>query len=148
MKQQGRPGFLISRLAYVFRMRIQDVLVAHNSALSVEESALLMVLVESGESLRRGEFAEAMLRDKTTITRQLDGLETKGLVSREQDPSDGRAVLISPTARGTREISKLLPDFEALREGLESGLTADEWAIGMKVMRQMKDNLIAMDSRK
>lgn len=144
MKKQERPGFLISRLAYVFRLRIQDVLASHQSELSVEESALLMVLVESGESLRRGEFADVMLRDRTTITRQLDGLESKGLVRRERDPADGRAVLISPTARGAREIGKLLPDFKTLREGLKKGLTTEEWATGMKVMRQMMDNLIDM----
>ncbi len=49
-----------------------------------EESALLMVLIESAQPLRRGEFAEIMLRDKTTITRQLDGLEEKGLVRRSR----------------------------------------------------------------
>lgn len=147
MNEQERPGFLISRLAYVFRLRIQDVLASHHSELSVEESALLMVLVESGQSLRRGEFANIMLRDRTTITRQLDGLEAKGLIRRQKDPNDGRAVLISPTARGAREISKLLPDFKALREGLKKGLTAEEWTTGMKVVRQMMDNLIDMGER-
>ncbi len=147
MKQQERPGFLISRLAYLFRLRVEDLLADNDSELSAEESALLMVLVESGQPLRRGEFAAVMLRDKTTITRQLDGLEAKGLVRREQDPSDGRAVLIHPTPKGIRQINKLLPGAKALRDRLKRGLTADEWAIGMKVMRQMKDNLIAMDSK-
>lgn len=143
--QQERPGFLISRLAYLFRLRIEDLLNDNDSELSAEESALLMVLVESGQPLRRGEFAEIMLRDKTTITRQLDGLVAKGLVRRKQDPCDGRAFLIFPTPKGTRQIKKLLPDAEALRESLKNGLTADEWAIGMQVMRQMKNNLLAID---
>lgn len=146
MKQQERPGFLISRLAYLFRLRVEDLLANNDSGLSAEESALLMVLVESGQPLRRGEFAEIMLRDKTTITRQLDRLEVKGLVRRRQDPTDGRACLVHPTPKGTRQINKILPDAEALRQTLKRGLSAEEWAIGMKVMRQMKDNLIAMDS--
>lgn len=147
MKQQERPGFLISRLAYLFRQRVEDLLANNNSELSAEESALLMVLVESGEPMRRGEFAEIMLRDKTTITRQLDGLVAKGLVRRQQDPADGRASLIHPTAKGTRRIKKILPDAESLRQSLKRGLTEEEWAIGMKAMRQMKNNLIAMDSK-
>lgn len=147
MKQQERPGFLISRLAYFFRLRVEDLLADTNSELSVEESALLMVLVESGQPLRRGEFAEIMLRDKTTITRQLDGLEARGLVRRKPDPSDGRAVLIHPTAKGIRQISKILPGAKALRDSLKQGLSAEEWAVGMKAMRQMMDNLIAMGSR-
>jgi len=89
-----------------------------------------------------------MLRDKTTITRQLDGLEEKGLVRRKQDPTDGRACLIHPTAKGTRQINKILPDAEALRQTLKRGLTAEEWTSGMKVMQQMQDNLIAMDLEK
>ena len=80
MTNDERPGFLISRLAYLFRLRIEDLLASTDSELSAEESALLMVLVESAQPLRRGEFAEIMLRDKTTITRQLDGLEEKGRV--------------------------------------------------------------------
>ena len=147
MTNHERPGFLISRLAYLFRLRIEDLLASNDSELSPEESALLMVLVESGQPLRRGEFAEIMLRDKTTITRQLDGLEQKGLVRRTPDPTDGRASLIHPTAKGTRQINKILPDAEALRQTLKRGLTAEEWAIGLKAMRQMKDNLIAMDSK-
>ena len=147
MTQHERPGFLISRLAYLFRLRIEHLLAEIDSRLSAEESALLMVLVESGQPLRRGEFAEIMLRDKTTVTRQLDGLVAKGLVRRKQDPSDGRAVLIYPTPRGTRQINRLLPHAKALRQCLKDGLTAKEWAIGMKVMQQMKDNLIAMDSK-
>lgn len=146
MKQQERPGFLISRLAYLFRLRVEDLLADTGCELSAEESALLMVLVESGQPLRRGEFAEIMLRDKTTITRQLDRLEAKGLVRRKPDPGDGRAVLIHPTAKGTRQITRILPAAQALRDCLKQGLTAEEWAIGMKVMRQMMDNLIARGS--
>jgi len=148
MAQQERPGFLISRLAHLFRLRVEDLLADNDSELSAEESALLMVLVESGQPLRRGEFADVMLRDKTTITRQLDGLVAKGLVRRTQDPSDGRAFLINPTAKGTRLINKLLPHAKALRECLKNGLTAEEWDIGMKAMRQMMDNLIAKGSKK
>ncbi|TWT80347.1 Multidrug resistance operon repressor [Planctomycetes bacterium CA13] len=148
MTNHERPGFLISRLAYLFRLRIEDLLADNNSELSAEESALLMVLVESGKPLRRGEFAGIMLRDKTTITRQLDGLVAKGLVRREPDPSDGRAFLIYPTSKGTRQINRLLPHAKALRQSLKRGLTAEEWAIGLKAMGQMKDNLIAMESKK
>ncbi|MCG6156814.1 MarR family winged helix-turn-helix transcriptional regulator [Rubinisphaera margarita] len=147
MPDPERPGFVISRLAYLFRMRIEEVLAENGSELSAEESALLMVLVEAGQPLRRGEFAEIMLRDRTTITRQLDGLERKGLVRREPDPSDGRAILIHPTPRGTKLISKLLPPFKALRNSLKRGLTVDEWKLGLKVMSQMMDNLIALDEK-
>ncbi|WP_237228879.1 MarR family winged helix-turn-helix transcriptional regulator [Rubinisphaera sp. JC750] len=142
MHNPERPGFVISRLAYLFRSRIEQVLAENKSELSVEESALLMVLVEAGQPLRRGEFADIMLRDKTTITRQLDGLVRKGLVQRKPDPRDGRAMLITPTAKGTRQIKKLLPPFKQLRERLKEGLTEQEWQAGMKAMRQMMDNLI------
>ncbi|QDU40835.1 DNA-binding transcriptional repressor MarR [Maioricimonas rarisocia] len=145
MNGPERPGFLITRLAHLFRSRVESVLARSGSELSVEESALLMVLVESGQPLRRGEFAEIMLRDKTTITRQLDGLERKGLVRRKPDPSDGRAVLITPTPKGRRQIDRLLPQSRELRESLKRGLSAEEWQTTMKGMRQMMDNLIAMD---
>ncbi|MEP6171376.1 MAG: MarR family transcriptional regulator, partial [Rhodopirellula bahusiensis] len=114
MGHEERPGFLLSRLAYLFRIRITDVLKEAGLDLSVEESSILMVLYEAGEPLRTGDFAKLVMRDITTVTRQVDGLVKKRLVSRERDPNDGRAVLICPTAKGTKQMEKLMPLAESL----------------------------------
>lgn len=44
---------------------------------------------------------------KGAMTRLLDGLESRGLVERRQDPDDGRRWLIELTAAGTKEARRL-----------------------------------------
>ncbi|MEO9590177.1 MarR family winged helix-turn-helix transcriptional regulator [Rhodopirellula bahusiensis] len=142
MGHEERPGFLLSRLAYLFRIRITDVLKEAGLDLSVEESSILMVLYEAGEPLRTGDFAKLVMRDITTVTRQVDGLVKKRLVSRERDPNDGRAVLICPTAKGTKQMEKLMPLAESLRQRLKSGISAQQWSTTIRTMQRMQENLI------
>ncbi|KLU02053.1 Transcriptional regulator, MarR family [Rhodopirellula islandica] len=142
MDHEERPGFLLSRLAYLFRIRITDVLKEAGLDLSVEESSILMVLHEAGEPLRTGDFAKLVMRDITTVTRQVDGLVKKRLVSRERDPNDGRAVLICPTAKGTKQMEKLMPLAEALRQRLKSGISVQQWSTTIRTMQRMQENLI------
>ncbi|PHQ36193.1 MarR family winged helix-turn-helix transcriptional regulator [Rhodopirellula bahusiensis] len=142
MGHEERPGFLLSRLAYLFRIRITDVLKEAGLDLSVEESSILMVLHEAGEPLRTGDFAKLVMRDITTVTRQVDGLVKKQLVSRERDPNDGRAVLICPTAKGTKQMEKLMPLAESLRQRLKSGISAQQWSTTIRTMQRMQENLI------
>ncbi|MFG0264757.1 MAG: MarR family winged helix-turn-helix transcriptional regulator [Rhodopirellula sp. JB055] len=142
MDHEERPGFLLSRLAYLFRIRITDVLREAGLDLSVEESSILMVLHEAGEPLRTGDFAELVMRDITTVTRQVDGLVKKRLVSRERDPNDGRAVLICETAKGTEQMEKLMPLAKTLRQRLKSGISAQQWRTTIQTMQRMQENLI------
>ena len=44
---------------------------------------------------------------KGAMTRLLDGLETRGLVARHQDPDDGRRWLIELTTTGRKEAKRL-----------------------------------------
>ncbi|WDQ17807.1 MarR family winged helix-turn-helix transcriptional regulator [Rhodopirellula sp. P2] len=142
MDHEERPGFLLSRLAYLFRIRVTEVLKEAGLDLSVEESSILMVLHEAGEPLRAGDFAKLVMRDITTVTRQVDGLVEKRLVSRERDPNDGRVVLVRPTAKGTKQMKKLMPLAEALRQRLKSGISAQQWNTTIQTMQRMQENLI------
>lgn len=45
-------------------------------------------------------LAEAQGLDASTVTRQVLALEKAGLVRRERDPEDGRAVIVTPTPEG------------------------------------------------
>ncbi|MEM6383353.1 MAG: MarR family transcriptional regulator [Pseudomonadota bacterium] len=46
-------------------------------------------------------LATAMGRDNSQLTRLIRDLESKGLLTREPSPSDGRATILSLTAEGT-----------------------------------------------
>jgi DNA-binding MarR family transcriptional regulator len=65
-------------------------------------SALSVIVFAGPMSL--GRLAEAECVRPPTMTRTVQGLEAAGLVRRQADPSDRRAVLLSATAKGKRTL--------------------------------------------
>jgi DNA-binding MarR family transcriptional regulator len=63
--------------------------------------SVLLTLYTADGPLRIGEIAERMQVVGPHVTRQVQGLERRGLVHRLGDPDDRRASLIAPTEEGT-----------------------------------------------
>ncbi|MFT4215122.1 MAG: MarR family transcriptional regulator [Microbacterium sp.] len=59
-------------------------------------------------------LAEVLIMDKGQLSRAVRELETRGLVTREPDPADGRSSLLSPTEFGVER----LEDAHAPRQSL------------------------------
>jgi len=55
-------------------------------------------------SIRPGDLAQREFVSAPTMTRTLRELEDRGLVSRTDDPGDGRSILISITEEGEHEV--------------------------------------------
>ncbi|CAN5405822.1 hypothetical protein BH09ACT1_BH09ACT1_21390 [soil metagenome] len=78
---------------------------AGGAALSSTDSWLLERVVVSGP-VRMSQLADWMAVDKSTITTEIGRLEKSGLVSRQPDPSDRRAVLVTSTEAGRTAIER------------------------------------------
>ena len=72
---------------------------ATGAALSSTDSWILERVVTSGP-VRMSRLAEWLSVDKSTMTTEVRRLQDAGLVTREPDPSDRRAVLVSATEEG------------------------------------------------
>jgi len=70
------------------------------SPLAIE---LLRVVVDTGE-LRASDLANELFVTKTSISRYVSEMIEAGLLVQRPDPSDGRAVLLSATPKGAREL--------------------------------------------
>ncbi|MFI8348677.1 MarR family winged helix-turn-helix transcriptional regulator [Streptomyces sp. NPDC085596] len=68
--------------------------------------AVLMTLHMADRPLRIGEIAERMQVVGPHVTRQVQGLERRGLVRRVADPHDRRASLIEPTPEGAQAANR------------------------------------------
>jgi DNA-binding MarR family transcriptional regulator len=95
--------------------------------------------------LRVKELAVQLRLDSTTVTRHVDDLERRGLVVRETDPRDRRAVLVQLSSRA----QELLEEAEAerrgsLRDGLQDWSVADREAF-VRLLSQFvrRDDLAA-----
>ena len=84
-------------------------LVAQRAALAVElgspERARLLWGLKAG-ACRSGKLAQQSKISPSTITEIVEDLETDGLVRRESDSSDRRAVRVALTAEGRRHLQR------------------------------------------
>ncbi len=90
------------------------------SGLTAPRLSALSVVVFAGPITLR-DLAAAEGVTPPTMTRLVDGLEGDGLVVRRDDPSDGRAIRIRATAKGT----KLLMNARARRVAALTARVAD-----------------------
>jgi DNA-binding MarR family transcriptional regulator len=70
--------------------------------LTTPQALALRTIVLDGP-LRMGALADALGVSVATASRTVDALAARGLVQRESDPGDARAVRVAPTGRGQRE---------------------------------------------
>ena len=90
----------LAELIRVYQFRDRDQICCHN--LSVTQFYALAALVARGP-LTLNELAAELYLEKSSASRVVDGLVTKGYVERRMHPEDRRAVLLEPTSAG-REI--------------------------------------------
>ena len=92
------------------------------------EFDILAALRRAGRPYARTprELQRAMMVTSGAITKQVDRLEAKGLVTRGPDPRDGRSRTVALTATGRRLVDRLLPIHLANERRLLSALSTDE----------------------
>jgi DNA-binding MarR family transcriptional regulator len=124
--KQRKPFPTVQEEAILALMRTADQMAAapvpalRAANLSLSQYNVLRILRGAGdEGLPCGEISERMIRRDPDLTRLLDRLETRGLVSRARGTSDRRVVRASITADGLALLAELDEPVEiATRETL------------------------------
>lgn len=112
--KQTRPFRSLQEEVVLSMLRTADHLavpmtdVLRDANLSLSQYNVLRILRGAGkEGLPCGEIADRMVRRDPDLTRLLDRLETRGLVSRSRDPEDRRIVRAAITDDGARLLASL-----------------------------------------
>ncbi|WP_024357324.1 MarR family winged helix-turn-helix transcriptional regulator [Leucobacter chironomi] len=100
----------------------------------MREYDVLYTLSKSDGPLRLCEIQDGVLLSQPALSRMIDRLTTRGLLHRETDPDDGRAVRISLTEEGAR-VQREIGRAHAKSVGRELGaaLSPDE----MRELREL-----------
>jgi DNA-binding MarR family transcriptional regulator len=98
------------------------------SGLTPPRLSALSVVVFAGP-ITLGDLAAAEGVRPPTMTRLVDGLEAEGLVVRRDDPSDGRAIRIRATAKGTKLLMNARAQRVAALTSRVASLNADDQAL-------------------
>lgn len=139
--QKDYPGFSIGRCNYLFRVRIIELLQRCQSNLNPEEAWILLVLQTHEGPLATSELNSVMMRDPSTVTRQLNSLAEKNMIERRRDAKDGRAVTLHLTRAGRAELKRLSPAIDTMRHEAFGGIDAADLAVMVKCLQKIQNNL-------
>jgi len=119
MKNKVEPGKGVRRIgspeeaAFLDLMRTADilsrglVLVLKTEDLSATQYNVLRILRGSADGLACGEIANRMITRDPDVTRLLDRLEKRGLISRRRETRDRRLVTARITPEGLKLLARL-----------------------------------------
>jgi DNA-binding MarR family transcriptional regulator len=118
----------ISRLARLLEPELERVFAAHG--VSGGEFDVLAALRRAGRPYRLSptELSRALIVTSGGMTKRLNALESRGLIRRRRDPTDGRSTIVSLTREGKRLVEAILPEHVANESRLVSTLRATDRA--------------------
>lgn len=134
-------GFLVNRIAIILRQNLEAEFKKQKYDITAEEWVLLNRLWQKDRRTQT-DLAETTIRDQTTVTRLVDRMESKGLVTREQSQEDRRIVLACLTAKGRRLEEKLIPIAVTLLRKAAGEVSQKDRETTLKTLRTVLENLL------
>ncbi|WP_037367649.1 MarR family winged helix-turn-helix transcriptional regulator [Amycolatopsis orientalis] len=105
--------------------------------------SVLGILHIEGQPLRVGEIANRMNVVGPHVTRQVQGLESRGLVRRVADPDDQRARLIELTPEGKAATERYVEVIEGWFSSALSGWTEEDRQLLDQLLKRLVEDLTA-----
>ncbi|HXY85050.1 MAG TPA: MarR family winged helix-turn-helix transcriptional regulator [Gaiellaceae bacterium] len=106
-------GFLLARLGFGFKAKAIGRF--EQAGFEIYDYSVLAILAE-GARETQATIADVLTLDPSRLVALLDSLEDRGLIQRQRDPHDRRRHVVSITAVGKRELSRLRALIKQLEE--------------------------------
>jgi len=101
----------------------------------------VMQIIDRSSPCTGQDVASVLQRDNAQITRLLKELESKGVISRQQNPLDKRSQILSVTEEGEAVLKKMRAAAGRVKKRLIEGVSADDQLRFLELLHQMKLNL-------
>ena len=126
--------------ASAFRAYIRQQLKACSLDLTTEMTQVLRYLW-AHDHVNQQEIANAVNRDKASLTSLLDNLERRELVERQADSHDRRSNRIVLTSKGRALEHEVAPLVQEMYSVASQGFSEDQLRAGVTMLTQMTQNL-------
>jgi len=138
---------LVSELELLFSTLARPGISLADGGLTTTQRLALIELVDSGP-LRLGALAERIGATDPTVSRAMDGLVDAGIVERQADPVDRRAVLQIVTAKGRAWVKRRRGEVAAALDEALEGLTPADRAHLLRLVGRLNDELGVTNTRR
>lgn len=145
MNHESIPHHWVNRLSFLTRKELTERFKAQGFAISPEEWAVLLLLWQR-DGRTPGDMAQVTIRDRTTMTRLIDGMVRKNIVVRRAGETDRRQSFVFLSDHGRSLQGALTPIAKAMIDETLAGISANEVQQAISVLRRMTDNLMAKTS--
>ena len=108
---------------------------------------IMSALFRNGGEMTPSEIAEAVFREKNTITAAINTLEKEGVVHREPSTDDRRSVKVVITDKGWKEANRLNPIVQELSRETLSCLDKKQVEDLVEIMRTLRESLLPRIAR-
>lgn len=129
-------GFHVNRVSYLMTEEIEKRFAKAGLPIVAQDFAILFRLFNKG-TLSQAEIVSLMMRDKTTVTRRLDGLVKKGLIERIPDAEDRRRFNISITPKGKDILDIAFPLARDFQKELIKDISRQDKDTTIQVLRKV-----------
>ena len=138
--QNSISGYQIEVTSKRVRQAFQHRLTDNKVNVTVDQWVLLQAL-DHKEGVSQLELAKAVFKDQPSVTRILDLLVQKKMITRNPDPSDRRKFLIVLTKTGKSTVSKIKPLVFDFRSKTFAGINATDLKQFQQTLETIFNNL-------
>lgn len=133
----GKPRvFYLIKLAHTALTRAAEREAVLRGGVTGVQLGALFVLTARGPVLMK-ELAAELSINNSAITGLVSRMEEAGLVTREDDATDGRAVKVAATREGAKAAAAALPAVRAMNAAALEGFSKDEIAIIARFLTEL-----------
>jgi len=127
----------LSRTTMAVELRLARTFAEHG--LDAASFDVLATLLRSGIPYRIAplELAREAMISTSAVAQRLNKLESRGLVLRQANPSDGRGTFVTLTDAGKLLIEKALPDHLDTEHAITSVLSRDEQKVFASLLQRL-----------
>jgi DNA-binding MarR family transcriptional regulator len=140
---ENAVGYAIGHAAARLKIGLRRAFMADGHDVTPEQWVVLYRLYET-PGLTQAGLGERSVKDKTTITRILDRLAAKKLLTRRRDPHDRRSQRISLTPDGQGLVERLVPLVRAYAAEAFADVPPEDRASLKRILNNIEARLDAL----
>ena len=135
----------LGRLIYLTAQELKNMAekVLNPSGLTLEQFQLLKNMSRQTGMTQR-ELGQVVYKTPANMTRILDRLETKSLITRKENPDDRRASLVFLTKHGESLVQELFGVLDSFSSEVARGINEQDKKIVRKVLARITENINTM----
>jgi DNA-binding MarR family transcriptional regulator len=133
-------GYAVGHAAARIKIALRRAFAAAGHDVTPDQWVVLYRLLEN-EGLTQVALGERTVKDKTTITRILDRLEARELLTRRRDPDDRRSQRLYLTDAGRTLALALVPIVQAFADAAYADLTENDKTVLRDLLRRIEARL-------